>query len=214
MEQALTTRPLARFDPRRLLQVPQIYKSFVNVIGAHAAMIRFVRDFIRAAPGDRVLDLGCGPGRLLPYLPDVDYIGVDVDDRYLAHARKQYDFGRAEFRQLDLGRDCSHFDEKGFDIAVAIGLIHHLSNDAASRLIDFSHKRLKPGGRLVTLDCAFTPGQSRAACFVVSLDRGQHVRTPENYLDLVEGRFEKAEITILHDMLRIPYTHAILTCVR
>jgi cyclopropane fatty-acyl-phospholipid synthase-like methyltransferase len=213
-EQTFTTRPLARFDPRRLLQVPEIYKSFVNVIGAHTAMIRFVQDFVRVVPGDRLLDLGCGPGRLLPYLPEVDYIGVDLDDRYLAHARRQYDAAKARFYQLDLSQDCSHFSDGGFDIAVAIGLIHHIPDDGAARLINFAREQLKPGGRLVTLDCVFTPEQSKAARFVVSLDRGEHVRTPKSYLDLVRGRFPQTDITILHDMLRIPYTHAILTCVR
>ena len=47
-----------------------------------------------------MLDLGCGPGELLPYLGDVHYIGVDVSEEYIASAKESFGT-RAEFRVGD-----------------------------------------------------------------------------------------------------------------
>jgi len=209
-----TTRRLGIADPRRLLQRPTIYKAFLDLVGSHAATLRFSTDFVRAKSGDRILDVGCGPGRLIPYLPRVDYCGIDLDPRYLAHARALYGASGARFHLRDLTADSSDFPERDFEIVVAFGLLHHLDDAGAARLIDLCHERLRPGGRLVTIDSVIDSRQSRAARFLVSLDRGGHVRTAPAYEELAGRRFGSVTTTILHDLLRIPYTHVILDCTK
>ncbi|HEX2122402.1 MAG TPA: class I SAM-dependent methyltransferase, partial [Thermoanaerobaculia bacterium] len=57
----------------RLLEVPALYESVQRLLGADAARKRFVARFLRPLPGARILDIGCGPGPLLEYLPaDMD----------------------------------------------------------------------------------------------------------------------------------------------
>jgi len=41
-------------------------------------------------PGDKVIDIGCGSAEVLRYLPDVDYIGIDINPDYIAFARRTY----------------------------------------------------------------------------------------------------------------------------
>jgi hypothetical protein len=69
---------------------------------------------------------------------------------------------------------------------------------------------LEPGGRLVTIDPALVDGQHRIARLLVSRDRGPHVRDPDYLRRLVTPMFPNAEIEVRHDMLRPPYTQAII----
>jgi hypothetical protein len=69
---------------------------------------------------------------------------------------------------------------------------------------------LGEGGRFVSVDPTLVPDQSRAARFIVSGDRGEHVRAPDGYRRLVEGVFHEVRDTVRSDLLRIPYTHCIV----
>jgi hypothetical protein len=41
---------------------------------------------------------------------------------------------------------------------------------------------------------------------VAQWDRGQNVRDPQGYLDLVSDRYASKQIYTYHDYLRVPYT--------
>jgi hypothetical protein len=73
---------------------------------------------------------------------------------------------------------------------------------------------LGEGGRLVTLDAAYTPDMSRASRFVVGRDRGQSILAPDGYEALARMAFADVAVSVHHDLLRIPYTHVFLCCSR
>ncbi len=76
--------------------------------------------------GDKVLDLGCGNGRLYDYLVNeknlkLDYIGIDFCSSFISIAQERYP--QAEFYEADI----SSFDLEGcFDSIVSIAAFHHL----------------------------------------------------------------------------------------
>ena len=106
-------------------------------------------------------------------------------------------------------------DELGeFDVVIAKSLIHHIDPDEALRLFEVASSVLADGGRLVTLDAAYTPDMSRAARFVVGRDRGQSILAPDGYEALARQRFAEVEVEVHHDLLRIPYTHVFMSCAR
>jgi len=194
----------------RALSPSRAYSFAMTALGADSGMRRFVQEHLRVRAGDKVLDLGCGPGRLYPHLPPVDYCGLDMDAERLAHARALYPGTR--FEQHDLSANCPDFELRGFDLIVASGLLHHLPDTVAQRTLQFCRDRLHNGGRLVTLDCALEEGQNPLARLLVAHDRGRFVRHSQEYLDLVRAFFPEATMTIRRDLLRVPYTHAIIEC--
>ena len=69
------------------LKVPFLYNLFQDVVGANALRRKIIRNHARARPGDKVIDIGCGPALVLQSLPDVEYFGLDIDPGYIAFAR-------------------------------------------------------------------------------------------------------------------------------
>ena len=197
---------------RSVLSIPLVYETFQRIVGSPRVRRELVDTYVRPRPGLRVLDIGCGPGNLLSYLPGVAYTGVDLSPAYIDSARRQFgDRGRFFVGRVgDLDAD-----ELGeFDVVIAKSLLHHIDEDEALHLFDVASGVLAEGGRLVTLDAAYTPDMSRAARFVVSRDRGQSILTPEKYEALASRVFAEVRVAVHHDLLRIPYTHVFLSCGR
>jgi SAM-dependent methyltransferase len=202
---AQTTRGI-----RAILSLPIVYRAFQQAVGS-SRVSRQLCTYMQLRPGLRVLDIGCGPGRLVEFLPDVEYVGLDLSESYIAAARKRYGARGARFfvsRAEDLDADVLG----EFDVVVAKGLLHHIDDDEAAHFFDVAARILVPAGRTVTLDNAYTPDMSRVARFVISRDRGQNVRPPEGYAALARGAFAQVDVSVHHDLMRIPYTHVFMTC--
>ena len=182
-----------------------IYEAVQHLAGARRWLRRFARDTIDAHPGDCLLDIGCGPGALLNYLPNITYIGLDRNEAYIAQAKRVYG-GRGNF----VCDDVANFDAHRFplaDVAVAIGLLHHLDDDLSRELLSAVATTLKPGGRLITADPCFHPGQSPIIRFVVAHDRGQNVRNFAQYGELVRSVFPKTKMSL--DSSHFPFPHSV-----
>ncbi len=161
-------------DIRNAFGAATVYRRFQHFVsGNHYA--RFVDDYLRPEAGQRILDIGCGPAAILEYLPDVEYVGVDISPKYIDFARRRYG-NRGQFH---CRRVCeTSLNEWGtFDLVIAHGIVHHLDDNEASHLFQLAITALNHPGRLVTLDGCFVEGQSRVARQLLVWDRGQHVAT-------------------------------------
>lgn len=192
----------------RLMERAGVYEGFQKALGARAARRRFVGEFLRPSSGARILDIGCGTGSLLDDLPaDVEYAGYDLNPAYIAEAERRYG-SRGRFFHARVGEEPAL--SESFDLVVAKGVLHHLSDSDAGRLIRDAHGHLREGGCLVTSDPVFHPGQSPIARFLISRDRGRRVRTPEGYRALLAACFSEIEERLVTDLLTVPYSHFIL----
>lgn len=193
---------------KRALKYPVFYNLFSNIIGARKFRQFFVDRYVLPNSRVKILDIGCGTSEILDLLPlGVDYVGYDLSDSYISAARLR--FGQRGIWHCASVADMS-LDEIGtFDIVIAIGILHHLSDADARRLIEISFNALKRNGRFVNLENAFTWDQSLLSRFFVSQDRGQNIRTPLEYSNLFKPYFNNCVFDVHHDLLRIPYTHAV-----
>lgn len=193
----------------KVLGVPVVYRSWGRLVGG-GDRGRFAREHIRAREGQRVLDIGCGPADILQWLPRVDYTGFDANPDYITTATKNYgDRGRFYCQRVS---EQSLSDHQGFDIVLALGIVHHLDDEEAEKLFRLALVALVPGGRLVTLDGVFVKGQNPIARLIISRDRGEHVRDEAGYRRIADRVFSKVKPAVRSDLLRIPYTHLIMEC--
>lgn len=198
---------------RRVLSHSTVYDAFQALVGAAPARRRISSDYFRARPGMTIVDVGCGTADILDFLPPgIRYYGFDLAQSYIDAARARFG-DRGSFRCADvtlLGPD----DVPQCDLAIAFGVLHHLDDGGVRNLLGCLYDRLAPSGRMVTIDPAFEEGQSRLARAAIRRDHGQNVRDAEGYLALVPTSFNKRTVVVRHDLLRIPYTHAILECTK
>lgn len=191
-----------------MLSRPSVYELWSRFVGGPRARRTLVNEYIRPAIGARILDLGCGPGEILDYLPrSVDYLGIDVSQAYITYAQKRF-AGRGEFRVGDATTDGG--DTHSFDLVIALGVLHHLDDPQARSLFRCAANALKLGGRVVTVDATFAQGQNRMARVIIENDRGQHVRTPDEYPALATPYLASVRSLVRNDLLRIPYSHCIV----
>jgi SAM-dependent methyltransferase len=196
---------------RPILNLPWAYQMWGSVVGSDGYRKTLAKEHIRARTSDRILDVGCGPGSMVPYLPRSEYVGFDANPDYIQQARRR--FPEAHFT-CDRVNECNLPQSEYFDIVIALGILHHLDDQEAVQLFRMARRTLKPQGRLITLDGVWVAGQSRFAQFLLSRDRGRFVRRAEQYVALASTSFSTVNSTVRHDMLRIPYSHLILECSR
>lgn len=106
---------------------------------------------VHPAPGDRVLDVGCGTGALLEALsraaPEAKFAGVDLSEEMLEIARHRL----GEACDLRQGRaEALPFDDAEFDMVVSSNAFHFIRQPLAA--LREMRRVLKPGGRVVITD--------------------------------------------------------------
>ena len=178
------------------------------LLGADKAITRCVREFLQPMPGMKMLDVGCGPASILPYLPPLDYTGIDLNEKHIAYARQRYG-DRGRFIVGNASDDLKQ-EGKQFDLINVSALLHHITDDEAISLFASLARLLKPQGRIVTIDNVWLPKQRVAVRLINHLDSGTNIRTPEGYLRLWNGMRFDVQTYFLNDLLRIPYDHIIM----
>ena len=99
---------------------------------------------IGPAPGLRVLDVGCGPGRLAPTLRayGMQYVGLDLSAGLLREARSDVSACVVQGHATALP-----FPDEQFDVIVAMGVLYHI-HDWMQALQEM-RRVVRPAGRVV-----------------------------------------------------------------
>ena len=109
-------------------------------------IVAFLEEFARR--GDRVLDIGCGNGRLFPVFESkkTNYCGVDISSALIEIAGRKHpsaNFAVADALSLP-------FAAGAFDLAVSWAVLHHIPSDGYRH--DFfreAFRVLKPEGKFI-----------------------------------------------------------------
>ena len=189
----------------KVVTVPFFYEAIQNLLGRKKAFNYLAEGPLATQAGDRVLDVGCGPGTLLSYLGDVDYTGIDLNAPHIEQAKDKY----GHMGQFYYGNAVTDIDIAAgpYDLIICIGLLHHLEDDEAITLISSLSKRLSKRGRLVTFDPVYISRQNPIAKKLNDLDSGQNIRTQPAYAALFDILKFDLKSDVLKGKLNVPYNH-------
>ena len=196
---------------KQILSHPLAYNFLQNLLLKKKSRGLLIEKYVKPDKKDHILDLGCGPGRLIDSLPEgIQYTGVDISAEYIEDAKirygNKYNFICSNIMDID-------FSNMGtFDKVIARGFFHHLDDRTILNLMDHIKPALSKHVQLVSLDGCYIADQNFISKFFLSNDRGNYVRTETEYMNLLKSSFNKVESFIHDDLLRIPYHHCILLC--
>ncbi len=139
----------ARIDPRYWVAATQeadeeSYEA--SAVRDSRALVEGLRDRIDAEA--RVLDLGCGIGRMTAQLTDrfAEVVGVDVSPEMVDKARELHG-GAANLRfEANNGADLGDFEDDSFDLVFSYSVLPHLPPSVLRAYFAEVNRVLRPGG--------------------------------------------------------------------
>lgn len=163
---------------------------------------------------DKVLDFGSGIGHKSELFQDKQYLGIEPLESCVRVAKRLYEDSNTKFL---LGDHTTLKSLPGgtFDLVFAIGVLHHIDNLVFSEFVKEAFRLLKPGARLMTFDPVIHQHQSKLSKWVVKQDRGNWVRTENEYLAVINSSFtDDTDSRIYSKLLRIPYDHILINATK
>ncbi len=155
-------------------------------------------DGVRALPGERLLEIGCGEGGNLHHLATraagVLRVGVDFSPAKAAFARQATG---AQIAVADAGQ--LPFADQSFDVLLIRDLLHHLPD--RHRALSEAHRVLKPGGRLTLIEPNRRAPLVLLQAALVPAERGLLASTVEH----LRGELADAGFVIQSEAARQPF---------
>jgi arsenite methyltransferase len=139
---------MLQFDEENARRVEAVYMT-PDVVAQREA----TRAALALEPGERVLDIGSGPGFLVEEMarevgPEGRVAGVDPSESMLALARRRDGAGAVDLRVGDAFS--LPFEDGSFDAAVTTQVLEYV--DDVPRALAEARRVLRAGGRLLVLD--------------------------------------------------------------
>lgn len=185
-----------------LLSNVRLYVGLQRLVGADLLRYRCIEE-LAIAPGDVVIDVGCGPAYYFNRLPQpITYHGYDTDPGYVAWATKRW--GAHGTFHDGIFDDAAAASLPRPNAVMLLGLLHHLSDDESGALLALAARILAPGGRVVSVDTCFEPTQGRLSRWMSENDRGEYVRDPQGFTDLANDQFSEVTGQVVSAQGRIP----------
>ena len=139
----------------RLIHWARFYDVGNRLLGRRGRRMRAMfADDLQLGPGDRVLDVGCGPGRLAMTFaervtPGGSVQGIDPSPEMikLATTRAQKDGIPISF-QVAFAQQLP-FPDATFDALSCTLALHHVAEDDQRAAVEEMYRVLKPGGRIL-----------------------------------------------------------------
>jgi SAM-dependent methyltransferase len=132
----------------------------------------------------RVLDVGCGPGTNTAHFRHTDYVGVDINPRYIESARARH--GR-EFVVADVTTN----PDLGarFDCVFVNSFLHHVDDRDADNILRHLRPLLTADGHVHAMELV-RPARLGPARLLARLDVGEYARPLDAWRALFTAHFE------------------------
>ena len=159
--------------------------------------------------GARILDWGCGPGRIIRHfpflLPNAEIHGTDYNEKYIRWCNENLKGIKFSINKVD---PPTFYEDSFFDAVIGLSIFTHLSGENHFGWINELHRIIKPRGKLLIT----TQGKGYYSKLTESekklfdsgllvtrkyLDEGNRLyssfQPPEFMVKLISGKFESVE---------------------
>jgi len=112
--------------------------------------LEFTKQYVKE--GDKILDFGCGNGRLLELFAGkkIVYKGVDISQNLLELAKKKYPENRKDFIRISPDELSLPFSDKNFNSIYSVATFHHLPGKTyRKKVVRELYRVMKPEGWII-----------------------------------------------------------------
>ena len=180
----------------RFPALTRLYDPVVRLTSLEGRFKELLVEQAAPAPGQRILDLGCGTGTLAIQVkrrqPAAEVVGLDADPQMLAKARAKAAEAGAEL-QLDEGFSTElPYEDGSFDRVLSTLFFHHLDAEPKRQTAREIARVLRKGGELHVADWGRPSDPVMAAAFLGIRLLDGFENTADNVRGELPAIFEKA----------------------
>jgi SAM-dependent methyltransferase len=166
-----------------VLEYPLVYRLWMAPFAEQKFSAVLAHNDLRRVR--RVLDVGCGPGTNTHHFAKSDYLGVDLNERYIRTARQRHgrNFVAADVR--------SYRADPGdrFDLILVNSFLHHVDTKAVLDILTHLRSLLTEDGYIHILELVM-PSDPSIARQLARWDRGKFTRPLKEWEEIFSGIFE------------------------
>jgi SAM-dependent methyltransferase len=159
-------------------RMPALWNLFQWTIGGTVDKRKLCAKYYSAQK--RVLEVGCSVGNIAVAFrkyPDIQYVGIDVDQAAIEMARKRF------IRFTNFSFHCQDLSKRGkidgrFGYILLAGILHHLADDESRSLLHTAAELLDEDGLLVVVDPVLPESGDNPFLqfYLKTLEQGRYVR--------------------------------------
>jgi ubiquinone/menaquinone biosynthesis C-methylase UbiE len=133
----------------------------------------------------RVLDVACGPGTNTHHFEEADYLGIDINERFVQYAHRRHGrrFVVADATHLSVAAD------ERFDFILVNSFLHHIPDNEVRELLARLSTLLAADGHVHVLELEL-PERASVARLLARMDRGDHPRPRAEWQRLLSESLE------------------------
>ncbi|MCH2210956.1 MAG: class I SAM-dependent methyltransferase [Fuerstiella sp.] len=171
------------FQITNILDHPAVYRLWQSPFSDKK--LRLLKKYNALDQMRRVLDVGCGPGTNSSLFSHTDYLGLDLNDRYIEMARDRY---KGRFEVADVRRYKSPTGAT-YDCILLNSFLHHIDDDNTASILANMSSLLSDDGYIHIIDLVL-PKRASISRWLAQNDRGDYPRPLERWTEIFSSHFE------------------------
>jgi len=166
-----------------ILNFPAVYRLWQAPFAS--AKLRPLQQENDLCNARRVLDVGCGPGTNSPVFSHTDYLGLDLNERYIEQAQRRYQGG---FEVADV-RSYQAPAGESYDFILLNSFLHHIDDQNTSKILANMDSLLSDDGHVHILELVL-PERASVSRWLARHDRGKFPRSLERWKQIFSDQFD------------------------
>jgi SAM-dependent methyltransferase len=169
----------------RLLERAWVYWLWAKMMSSDK--IKILKKELKYLNFKTIADLGCGSAINTHLFSKKEYLGIDINPKYIEYAKRRYP--SATYITADIASDNFVLLQK-IDMFLLNSMLHHLSDEEVHRVLKNVKNNLSNKGKVLIIDNILPSKQKKIKNWFIRHDRGKFVRLYEGLRKICEKYFK------------------------